>query len=279
MRSLLFPLVALSLGVGLFAACGGVVESNGSPAPTGTVPTTTATPTVTATTSPPSRVCRQTTDYLSIEVHGGGHDGACYAADAGPAGQHFLGALVKTDVASLTIDLCSPAADCVPMPVVITIKAKELDLRALPIGSYVQVDAAFTDMGFGGCTSSVVVQSVAAWAGDKNPVDVGGRLYVAAADGGLSATKTTAPLTLTTPATGCHPVSGGCGPSSKGDWFDLHVEGQGEGARAATLVMGDSALVHTAGHDVEVKNLRSYYDAACDDSGNLGWWAVLRATR
>ena len=230
-----------------------------------------APPSLDAPTPPPT--CTETHDRFELSVSGMGHADSCGAAAPSATAEYDVtGALATVDAQSFQIDLCSPTADCMPMLVTFTTRAPGLDLRTLPKGSYVTAHVKLTH-GWG-CTSSIVLTSVADWFGVKNPVDGGGHTYFVASDGSLDAAGS--PFKVERVALGCKVGAPSCGGGAPDDYRLQFVAP----SMSLEVPMGETRfpIVLAPGETLTVRNLRSYESGACDDSWNWAYWAVRSET-
>jgi hypothetical protein len=279
-----------SLLAGSFFACGGRVEVDpaGAPGPTGTTSPTgsptgtpTSSPTGTGTTTPTTSptgtatgyppICEHTNDRLDISVEGS-ISASC--ALRGPGGgpsptTHFEGELIKAGTGFITVDTCPPTADCAESIVTLYVKGAGLDLSTLPIGSLVDVTATF--QWSWGCNATVLVKSLDEWGGMKNPVDVGGHTYLVGAEG--VTTVAGAPFAVSRVDAGCakSPYPS-CGSEKPAD-YQLVFLGSGAGGSSANVPMGGNGKFSSEAQTFTARNLRSYYDGACDAYWNYAFWA------
>ena len=283
----------ITLFAGSFFACGGHVDvpGNGQPGPTptgtpvptgtpttpGTPPTSTPTgsPTSTSTTEPvpPSPSCLRTNDHLDVVVSGALAGSCDLAKPGGPPGAplDFIGAIDAVGVDFIRIDTCPPTADCVASLTTVSVKAAGLNLSTLPVRSLVHVTASFFLSW--GCKTSIHVESVAEWDGTKNPVDIGGRTYLAGSEGSTSTAG--APFKIDLLATGCgaDPGTPACDPTPAVGDYAMTFTGAGPGGSAASIPMGSSARFEANGQVLEARNLRAYYLGYCDEYWDYAYWA------
>jgi hypothetical protein len=233
---------------------GVVVEA--SPAETGVISTETGV------------ACTRTGDRIEISAVGNGFDARCWkmGPDTGPPTTEFIGLISSTDVSSFVVDRCHPAADCVPMFVTVTAKAPGLDLRGLKKGSFVKVTTSHKT--FFGCTSRITVASVASWGGLKNPVDTE-KTYLVASDG---ETGSAYPFNVDRINIGC--IKGpGCGGGIDVGYYQLRFTAIG-GGMPVQLGMGETGSFWAGGQTFTGRNLRAFYDGACDAYWDFAWWAT-----
>jgi hypothetical protein len=202
--------------------------------------------------------CVRTADHVAISM-----SGAITSTCDDPAGtpSEITGQIVRTDETSFDLDMCSPAADCIPMIVTVEVKAPGLDLRALKQRSFVKVE--HRDQSFFGCHSSIVVTSLDSWAGEKNPADVGGLLYLAAGDG----LDPTLPFSVERVQTHCREDVETCGGSVPPDWYSYRFAG-------TDVAMGNTATFTANGQTLRARNLRAFYEGGCDDYWDFAFWIV-----
>ncbi len=282
----LFSLLSLTI-LGFGAGCGGSVagDHGDSGADTGTPGVDTGDPPLydTGIYPPPpydsgfpppadggGRVCSRSNDHVDISMTGS-HTGTCSGTGPTPRGTtSFDGRVVAiVDDTTVQIDTCPPTADCVAIITTLSIKAPGLSLFGAVIkGSLVHVDVTF--LRDWTCTSSVVMTSLSDWDGEKNPVDVGGRLYVAAVDGMTSIPGVA--FTVAEVSNGCLPGVPSCGGGRTPDLYALRFTS----STANTVVpMGETTYGFSAGSQpLQVRNLRSFYEGACDAYWDFAWWAA-----
>jgi hypothetical protein len=263
----------------LLVACGGAVETGGpspTPSPSSTTPTpspttptpspspTEPTPSPSPTTPTPSPACGpRTKESAVISLSGSYTLDACRPMTKPsvppPA---FDAAITGATSTTIDLDLCSPAADCVPRPLTIHVVASGLDLSRTRVRSYVHVELALADTPFY-CTRALSITSIDAWDGVRNPADVGGRLYLAVADGNLGE-KLTLPFTITREATGCAVKSPGCGGFPPDD-YALRFG-------SVRVPMGTYGYLTGGTQVLDVRNLRSFQESYCDAANDWAWW-------
>ncbi len=190
----------------------------------------------------------------------------------GPLPTSFDALITRAHVDSVELDLCSPAADCVPVPLTITAAAPGIDLSHLRLGSYVHVELQLDENPFA-CTRAVYVTSIASWGGMKNPVDVGGRLYFAATDGSIG-NGTILPFSdVRIMPTGCASLPpgtpAGCSTAIAIDDYSILFGSTAVGMGSTVDVVARSELYR-------VRNLRSFQSNFCDASWDWAWWAVVQ---
>ncbi|MGZ3422908.1 MAG: hypothetical protein ACXWUG_25950 [Polyangiales bacterium] len=208
--------------------------------------------------------CTRTSDGLTITLTGRVNASCATASvDGGTAPSELVGQIVRVDASSFDLDMCSPAADCVPLIETVQISGAGLDLRKLKQNSYVRVT--YHSQTFFGCHSSIAVESIDSWSGVKNPVDVGGRLYLAGGDG----MDPTLPFTVERIATGCFTsTSPSCGGGVAPDWFSYRFAGTN------VVTMGQTASFTANGQSFRARNLRAFYEGACDAYWDYAFWLI-----
>jgi hypothetical protein len=204
-------------------------------------------------------MCTRTNDWLKITL-GGSVNASCaiLSADAGPP-PDLAGQIVRVDASSFDLDMCSPAADCLPMIEHIEVSALGLDLRTLKLHSYVKVTYAVSMLW--GCHPSIVVESLDSWSGVKNPVDVGGRIYLAGGDG----MDPKLPFAIERVKTGCFTPTSSCGGSP--DWYAYSFAG-------TKVRMGQTEAFTANGQSFRARNLRAFYEGACDAYWDYAFWMI-----
>ena len=265
-------------------ACGGIVaHDGGSPSPTPSpspttnpLPSPTPTPSPTTSTSPPSPPspisCVETHDGVAISVTT--IEGVTVACTSPTfiAGEYDVdGRIAEAKTDRILVDTCGPAADCAgPIDFVVAASAPGLDLSRMPLGSFVHVHAAFHRPS--GCTTSVVVTSLDAWEGEKNPVDVGGHVYFVASDGSIDVP--TLPWSITLQPNHCKPSLPSCSHVAADD-YDLVF--QITPGASTDLPMGETAFLlgSDPAHALFARNLRAFTNGTCDDTTNWAFWAAL----
>jgi len=77
---------------------------------------------------------------------------------------------------------------------------------------------------------------------------------------------------------GCLPGAASCGGSMAPDYYALRFD---TGSTSAVVPMGSTEMLSgtTGGIPLELRNLRSYYDGACDAYWSFGWFAVPAVLR
>lgn len=216
----------------------------------------------------PAATCSRTSDRVDISIELGGRREDCTTRFESPEPFSFTGQVVATDVSSISVDQCHPAADCIPRVAVITAKAPGLNLTQVKKNTFVQIDARVSRSSFS-CTTQLTVRAVAEWGGMKNPVE-GAKTYLVASDGTFG---NVGPLTVGRVPTGCFKATPPiCGPG-EADWFSLAFSAAGSGA-AVTIPMGQTATFAAAGQTFTARNLRSYFEGLCDAYWDYAWWAT-----
>jgi hypothetical protein len=258
-------LVLLSLGL---VACGGTVtadpqaaaDAGADTAPielpepeTGTPPTTSS--------------CTKTLDGAGILLSGHFNAGCIVGGeDAGPPAVEFSARIVDVEETVITVDSCSPAADCIPMPTRIMVKAPGLDMTKLAARKNGFVKVSYSQSVSWGCTAAISIVSLDSWDGEKNPVDTGGRIYVAAGDG----LAPTLPFSVERKQLHCLGSLKSCG-ALEPDYYAFDFGG------ATTVNMGDTQdFTAPDGRAYTARNLRSFYEGACDAYWDFAFWMTAR---
>ncbi len=208
-------------------------------------------------------LCARTSDRLQITATGRQTLGCSLGRrDGGGVPGPLTGQIVRVDATSFDLDTCPPTADCVPLITTFTVNAPGLDLRTgMRAKSYVEV--VYTESWFFTCSTSIVVRSVDAWTGVKNPVDVGGRLYLAGGDGA----DPTLPFAIEKVRQHCLPEgTPTCGGSAAPDHYAYRFGG------VATVGMGETRTFGVAGQSFVARNLMAFYLGECDAYWNYAFW-------
>lgn len=205
--------------------------------------------------------CARTSDRLTISATGRNTLGCSLGPRDGGVPGPLTGQIVRVDATSFDLDTCPPTADCVPLVTTFKVSAPGLDLRALVDKSYVEVT--YTEQFFFGCTTSIVVRSVDAWTGVKNPADVGGKLYLAAGDGH----DPTLPFAVEKVRLHCLAEgTPSCGGSAVPDHYAYRFAG------TTSVAMGETASFAAAGQTFTARNLRAFYLGDCDAYWDYAFW-------
>jgi hypothetical protein len=268
----------------LAAACGGVVNQSqegsaagvGGSGATGPGSTTSGTGAVSvgeggSTTSSVATgpggapACYESGDAFTMDLSL--PNGPSYNCNGGATGSvEFEAAVVSGDSNGWTLDLCSPAADCLPEYAKLGVAAADLYVY-LPVGGYVRVRADVEQPW--GCTQMLQIDNISSWDGSPNPVAKGDFLWLAAADGTPTAFEG-APFTVTQIAQGCYPNEPpGCGPHE--DYTLLFADAKNSG-KSAVVAMGQLGYLETSSEYWSIRNLRSFETGNCDDYWNWGYW-------
>lgn len=204
-----FPLVLVCLSS---IACGGSVTGESAVTPDGAVTGGDggATPDAVIVTesgvtleagNPGPALCAATGRPLAISV--------VFARGDIPSATGSVTAAV-TSVSGDTIDLdaCHPAADCVPMPIRVSLGNKDVALGpVVPVRAFVKLDWSRSPTGWFGDTWRVMVSSVETWGGMSNPAATG-NAFLFAANSGQPESLPTAPFTIAKSALDCPATSG-----------------------------------------------------------------------
>ncbi|GAC1353396.1 MAG: hypothetical protein NVSMB47_05510 [Polyangiales bacterium] len=181
-----------------------------------------------------------------------------------------VGVLVAVDAQSFQIDTCAPGTGCASTLTTVSATAPGLDLRSLPVGSFVEARLRSYRHPFYGCTSLALVTSLDTWGGTPNPADVGGRTYFVGSDGSPGVPD--APFTVDLVANHCVPEKSGCGSPVPPDTYRMKFRA---GTSSLELPMSSSgSLELPGGGALVVRNLRSYQTSNCEDYYNYAFWAV-----
>ena len=185
-----------------------------------------------------------------------------------------------TQGAQVTLDFCSPLADCTPMLGTLTIRAAEFTLgqgsTALQPGQYVRIRSR-ASWSFG-CTMQVEVSNAARWDGDANPVRADDALLAAASSGDVNAFAD-GPFGVRAEHLGCVGSGESCG--SREEQLALAFQGHCNTCirdpDPVIVRQGDTGVFEINEHSYVARNLRSFTTSRCDDSWNYAWTA--RETR
>lgn len=266
------PRASVPLFVLLLSGCGSSVVPEASdsatdaPALEASVDTGT-TPPDTAPDVPVSETgsCARTSDRVTISAKGRTTLGCSLGPRDGGVPGPMTGQIVRVDATSFDLDTCPPTADCVPLITTFSVTAPGLDLRALVEKSYVEVT--YTEQFFFGCNTSIVVRSVDAWTGVKNPADVGGKLYLAAGDGA----DPKLPFAIDKVRLHCLPEgTSTCGGSAAPDHYAYQFAG------ATKIAMGETATFSAIGQTFSARNLRAFYLGYCDEYWDYAFWLTRK---
>lgn len=245
---------------GLVAACGGTVTGAGSDGGAGAG----------GSGGSGGNGCSRTQDAveMSIDAFGGQTFDCGTSADGGVPAWSSTATVTAVDATSLTLDGCSPYADCIPMISTVHVSAPGLSLSVIPVGSVVHVDYA-GGFSMWACARRIAITS-ASWSPDPAPPP---RLYLAVSDG---TANTAAPewFSVGTTRLACSAEEGsGCGGPKPGDYtLDFTTAA---GAPTLSVKMGETATWQLdANNSVRVRNLRSFQTAICDDYWNWAYWVA-----
>lgn len=262
MRTTAIVLLAM-LGAGALAACDGEVVSQGA--------TTTSSTTTTSTTTTVNPACVE--GHEAFEMRLATPAGAVWSCAEGQSSEQgdlaFSAAVVGVSGNTLTLDACSPAADCMPMLHTLEFSAPGLT-SYIPVGAYVEVSVHVAAPW--GCEHSLQIRNLPSWDGYPNSAYQDDRVWVVASDGSTYTFADT-PFTIEREQLGCPGEPYGCGPLP----VDTYALVFGLGAGNHTLQQGEGttvALPTATPQYLDLHNLRSYQPALCDDDWNWGYFAV-----
>lgn len=203
------------------------------------------------------------------------HVWGCADQDTQTGTLSFDAAVVKSGGNALSVDACSPAADCLPQIFNLTFDAEGLYVD-VPVGAFVHVEVA-VDVPWG-CSHRLSITALPNWAGEPSPVPAGHTLYLAAADGTV-APPAGAPFIVTPIKLDCPGYPSGCGGGVEPGQYALRfssIDDPSAGVLVETGELKNISLVETW---AAVKNLRSFESGACDDYWNWAYWVVPGAIK
>lgn len=208
--------------------------------------------------------CGPTADRLDLSMQT--WDGltlGCGSGLAEPVGTFvYDGTLQQTQDGELTVDSCSPLADCLPMVSTLRISAPGLS-PYLRSGSYVRVTMYVAQPM--GCEQAFTIVNLPEWDGVPNPVTPERRLWLAGADGTAQ--------TLQDSPFGIEKLPLGCSEGTPGDDYALRFFPASDPAGGVTVGMGQTAYLEVGTNDAWIlRNLRSYESGVPDDFWNWAYW-------
>jgi hypothetical protein len=177
--------------------------------------------------------------------------------------------------AHVTLDYCSPAADCVQQLGTLTIAAPDFTLAAggnplLP-GQYVRIQTR-TTFSFG-CTMQVEIYNAPSWDGDTNRVRGDSALLAAAADGERSALPDAA-FAVSRQGIDCVASGPSCGDGQP-ELFALSFQGSCRNCLRnpdpVLVRQGQTGQFMIDQETLQARNHRSFTTGACDDYWNYAW--------
>ncbi len=212
--------------------------------------------------------CGRTNDGLSVKIEPSAGEVAptCMPGAQSPLIWEQTGRVITTDKNTFVFDTCPPDADCIPLLTTVGIQAQGLELW-IPQDAFVAVKYVLTQA-WAGCTTQISIRNVPTWGGEQNPAFTGSSVYFAGTD--RTVQNLDSPFAVTEVALGCD-ESPGCGGLPPDDYALVFTVGPGD--PGTTIGMGQTATVYAPG-PFDVRNLRSYQTANCDDYWNWAWWAA-----
>ena len=184
---------------------------------------------------------------------------------------HELDAVVTAVTSdTLTLDRCSPAADCTVLPASVQVVAPGLALDQLVAPStYVHVSASAYENW--DCDTAVLVRSIPSWSGVPNPAGTGDAVLFAAGRGHDPAPGF--PWSLDTVQTAVclegYDASWRGTISPSGDYAWRIGE---TAATAVQVAQGDSVSLSLGGAPYSFRNLSSWIPNATDTGGSFSYW-------
>lgn len=187
----------------------------------------------------------------------------CGTGLADPVGTFvYEGVLQQVQEGELTVDSCSPLADCAPMVSTLRVSAAGLS-PYLQSGCYVRVTVYVAQPM--GCEHAFTIVNLPEWDGVPNPVTSERRLWLAGADGTVQ--------TLPSSPFGIEKLPHGCHQEPPGDDYALRFFRSTEPASGVTVNMGQTGYLDVGPNDGWIlRNLRSYETGAPDDFWNWAYW-------
>jgi hypothetical protein len=175
----------------------------------------------------------------------------------------------------VSLDYCSPAADCVPLIGSLTIAAPDFSLAAGPNalrpGQFVEIRSRATWSW--GCTMQVEVTNAPTWDGAMNTIRSDHALLAAAANG--EGTALPNPMfSVDRRSIGCIMTGSGCGGGPP-ELFALAFQGACDACLRPTdpvvVYQGTSGTLMINSLSYEARNHESYNSGACDDYWDYAW--------
>ena len=188
--------------------------------------------------------------------------------ESGTGTLSFDAAVLKSGLNTLSLDACSPAADCVPLIYEVTFNSDGLGVD-VPVGTYVHVEAS-VDIPWG-CYERLMIKNIPSWDGMPNPVLPNSQLWVAATDGVVSMFED-APFVVEEVPLDCGPSSGGCGGGVEPGKYDLRFTPVDNPSGGVTVTTAETKTMTVSETYVAVRNLRSFESGNCDDYWNWAYW-------
>ncbi len=184
----------------------------------------------------------------------------------------FDAAVVKSSLNVVSLDACSPAADCVPLIYEVTFGADGLGVD-IPVGALVHVEASVNVPW--GCAQRLLITNLPSWDGMPNPVQTNHQLWVAATDG-MADMFADAPFVVDRLKLDCpgYPA-GGCGGEVEPGQYMFRFTPTNNAGPAVIIETGEVKSLSLVDTPVTAaKNLRSFEPGICDDYWNWGYWVM-----
>jgi hypothetical protein len=179
--------------------------------------------------------------------------------------------------AHVTLDFCSPAADCVPQIGSLTIRANGFNLAGGPNGlrpgQYLQIRSRPT--WFFGCTMEIEIANAPAWDGVPNTVRTDD-VVIAAAASGVGHAMEGSPFEVTRQSIGCQMMGPNCG-GGQPEVFALSFQGHCSNCLRdpdpVIVQQGQTGVFGVNGTSYSAFDARSLNSGACDDYWSYAWTA------
>jgi hypothetical protein len=177
----------------------------------------------------------------------------------------------------VTLDFCSPAADCLPQLGTLTIRSNDFQLasapNALQPGQYVQIRSRATWSW--GCTMEIEIANAPTWDGDTNRIRSDSAVLAAAASG-VSHAMEGSPFEVSRQSIGCEMMGPNCGggpPEVFALAFQGHCNTCIRDPDPVVVEQGRMGVFDVNGLSYSGFNARSMNSGACDDYWSYAWTA------
>jgi hypothetical protein len=177
----------------------------------------------------------------------------------------------------ISLDFCSPAADCLPQIGTLTIRSNNFQLasapNALQPGQYVQIRSRATWSW--GCTMEIEIANAPSWDGDVNRIRTDS-VVLASAASGVSHAMEGSPFEVARQSIGCMMAGPSCGGGPP-EVFALAFQGHCNNCivdpAPVVIEQGRFDVVGVNGTTYRAFNARSLNSGACDDYWSYAWTA------
>ncbi len=176
---------------------------------------------------------------------------------------------------TVSLDFCSPAADCIAMPGTLRIQARGFTLGGGPLalrpGQFLRIRSR-VQWSFA-CSMQVEVSNAPTWDGAPNPVRTDASLLAAASSGEGHALPS-APFEVDRAHIGCAEPGPTCSSDPR-ELYALSFQGHCNTCLRdpdpVIVRQGGDGLIEAGGHRYTATNLESYSSGYCDDYWSWAW--------